>query len=120
MVRETTDDPMAIVSYLPFPFDLKQSEIEDCPLLAHGGSARTMFDNLSSFTRRHLVVDGLRVARLQIDVHEQRPPQIATLVVRELAEGGLEIRRSPATDPEAGRRALRHVAAYAEATVEWT
>ncbi len=110
---------MARISCLPLPPDLPQPEIDDCPLLAHRGNARTMFDNLSRLTKGHRIVGGLRVARLRIHLHDTSPSETATLFVRELPEGGIEIRRSPATNPQTGRRALRHVAAYAEATIEW-
>ena len=62
---------MARISYLPLPNDLQQNEIDECPLLRSDfGSAQTMFGNLDYFTKDHLVVNGLRVARLRHGVGE--------------------------------------------------
>jgi hypothetical protein len=111
---------MARISYLPLPSDLQQGEIEDCPSLrANFGSAQTMFDNLNYFTKEHLVVNGLRVARLQVDLHEETPVRIATLLVHELPNGMVEIRRSPATDDYAAQHALHQIEAYAESNIKW-
>lgn len=113
--------PMARVSYLPLPEDLRADEIEECPVArASFGSASTMFANLGYFTDEHLVVGGRRVARLQVDMHDETPRRIAVLLVCELEDGTVEIRRSPATDEPAAHAALRHIAAYAASLIRWT
>ncbi len=62
---------MARISYLPLPADLGLEEVEECPVFRSGvGSAATMFTNLRYFTNDHLVVEGTRIARLQVDTAE--------------------------------------------------
>jgi hypothetical protein len=111
---------MARVSYIPLPNDLQRGEIDECPpLRSNFGSAQTMFGNLDYFTKEHLVVNGLRVARLQIDLHDENPPKVATLLVRELANGKVEVRRSPGTDDPAAMLGFHHIEAYAGVSIEW-